>query len=245
MTARTRAFADQAAVVTGASGAIGGAVARGLAAEGAALLLSGRSRERLDDLAARLREDGARAEVHAADLALPGEPEALARRALVLFGEVDLLVHALGAWIGAPIADTPTAELDRQLAVNLRVPWELTRALLPALVRRRGQVAFVNSSSAVAPRGPVAAYAASKAALRAFAEVLRDEVNRDGVRVLSVFPGRTASAMQEVVCATLGQTYRPERLLQPGDVAEALLAALRLPRTAEVTDLHLRPMVGL
>ena len=73
------------------------------------------------------------------------------------------------------------------------------------------------------------------------ADALRAELNPDGVRVLSVFPGRTASRMQEAVHRGEGRPYRPEALLQPADVAEAVLAALRLPPTAETTDLHIRP----
>jgi len=118
----------------------------------------------------------------------------------------------------------------------------VTQALLPALGRGSGQVVFLNSSSGVAARGGLAAYAASKHALKALADSLRDEVNTLGVRVLSLYPGRTATPMQEALFAHEGRPFTPERLLQPEDVAKALLAAVELPRTAEVTDLHLRPM---
>ena len=75
------------------------------------------------------------------------------------------------------------------------------------------------------------------------ADSFRDEVNERGVRVLSVFVGRTASRMQAAVHEHEGRPYRPERLLQPDDVASMIVAALQLPRTAEVTDLHIRPML--
>jgi len=75
------------------------------------------------------------------------------------------------------------------------------------------------------------------------ADSLRAEVNAKGVRILSVYPGRTASPMQEAVHRSEEKAYSPERLLQPGDVAAMVLAALALPRTAEVTDLMLRPML--
>jgi NADP-dependent 3-hydroxy acid dehydrogenase YdfG len=103
-------------------------------------------------------------------------------------------------------------------------------------------VVFINSSAGPAPRAGIAAYAASKAALKALAESLRAEVNPGGVRVLSVFPGRTATAMQEEVHRLEGKAYEPERLLQPADVAAAVVNALCLPRTAEVTDINVRPM---
>jgi NADP-dependent 3-hydroxy acid dehydrogenase YdfG len=98
----------------------------------------------------------------------------------------------------------------------------------------------MNSSVGSAPE--VGFYSASKHALKAFADTLRAEANPAGVRVLSVYPGRTATPMQESIFAAEGRSYDPSRLLQPEDVAEMVLAALCLPRTAEVTDLHIRPL---
>jgi len=103
------------------------------------------------------------------------------------------------------------------------------------------KVVFINSSAALSAPALNSAYAASKAALRAFADSLRAEINVDGVRVLSVFPGRTATSMQKAIYAEEGRTYRPRQLLQPLDVAEAVLGMLQLPRSAELTELHLRP----
>lgn len=243
---RAVGLAGQAALVTGASGAIGGAIADGLARAGAALLLNGRDRERLEAAAARARDLGA-AGAHAwpADLAADGAAAELAARARETLGGVDVLVHALGLFAAGTIAEGTLEDLDRQYRVNLRAPWALTRALLPALEERRGQVVFINSSAGLHPaRGAWGAYAATKHALRALADSLRDEVNRQGVRVISVYPGRTASAMQEQVKEWEGRPYHPERLLQPADVAAAVLSALSLPRTAEVTDLSVRPMQG-
>ena len=231
----------QSALVTGASGAIGGAVALALARRGVRLLLSGRSRERLEAIARRTRQAGSDSRMTAGDLTDEEALRSLAATGLDELGGVDLLIHALGAYAAGPVAATTAAELDRQLLVNLRVPFELTRLLLASLRERRGQVVFVNSSAALRPRATVGAYAASKAALAAFATSLREELNPDGVRVLSVFPGRTASAMQEEVHRLEGRAYEPERLLQPAEVAAMIVRALELPRTAEVTDILLRP----
>ena len=212
-----------------------------MAERGVRLLLSGRSRDRLEATAERAREAGAETHTSVGDLA---EDDALHRLVAAAHEDldgVDLLIHALGAYRAGSVAATPPEELDHQLRVNLRVPYELTRQLLPSLRERRGQIVFVSSSAALRPNGPIAAYAASKAALRALAACLRDEVNPDGIRVLSVFPGRTASAMQEEVHRTEGRPYEPERLLQPGEVASTVVHALELPPTAEVTDVQIRP----
>ena len=226
------------ALVTGASGGIGSAVARRLAEAGAELILSGRNPDRLEEAAASARARGVAVETLARDLTEPGSVEVLSE----LGARADVLVHSLGSYHAGTIEESSLDELDHQLAVNLRVPYELTRRLLPGLRDRAGQVVFVNSTVGVAAKGGLAPYAASKHALRALADGLRDEVNVEGVRVLTVYPGRTASAMQREVHGLESRPYRPDRLVQPDDVAAMILAALTLPRTAEVTELTIRPM---
>ena len=125
--------------------------------------------------------------------------------------------------------------------MNLSGPWQLTTCLLPALRLAAGQVVFVNSSAAVRPRADAAAYAASKAALRAFVDVLRTEEGRHDIRVCSIFPGRVATPMQETVLAHEGRAYAPDGLLQPSDVAGTVAHVLALPRRVEITDIHIRP----
>jgi NADP-dependent 3-hydroxy acid dehydrogenase YdfG len=235
-------IAGRVAVVTGASGDVGGAIAEALAAAGARVVLAGRDAGRLETLARRLRAASREVVTHAGDLADDEAVGSLAAAATA-FGPVDLLVHAIGVFAAGPIGGPGATEaLDLMFRVNARAPWLLTELLLSDLRARRGQVVFLNSTVGLRARAGVGGYAASKHALRALADSLRDEVNRDGVRVVSIFLGRTASAMQRRVCETEGKPYQPERLTQPADVAAAVLGALALPRTAEVTDLHLRPL---
>ena len=101
---------------------------------------------------------------------------------------------------------------------------------------------FINSTVGLTARANVGAYAATKHALKALADALRDEINPAGVRVLSVYPGRTAGERQALIFELEGRDYAPETLMQPEDVAAAVVAALTLPRTAELTDLRVRPM---
>ncbi|HEY9421388.1 MAG TPA: SDR family oxidoreductase [Thermoanaerobaculia bacterium] len=237
-------FRGMVAVVTGASSGIGEAIAIQLAREGTRLLLVGRSAEKLDLVAERARDLSPAVEIFVADLAEDDQVQALADRAVAAFGGVDILVHSIGLFLGGPF-ESSVDVLDRQYRINTRVPYLLTQKLLPSLIARQGQVVFINSSAGHhAARSGWVAYSASKHALRAIADGLRDEVNKKGVRVLSVFPGRTATPMQEEVHRYEGRDYDPERFLQPRDVAAAVLNALALPRTAEVTDLQIRPMRG-
>ncbi len=226
---------EQTALITGASGGIGSAIAHALAEEGVRLFLVGRNLEKLT----------VAGETFQADLTDDGQLRATAARVREVFGGVDILIHSIGLFRAGPIETSPVEDLDAQYRVNLRVPYLLTQELLPSLIERQGQVVFVNSGAGSHPaRGSWGAYSATKHGLRAVADSLRDEVNRRGVRVLTVFPGRTATAMQEEVHRFEGKPYDPARFLQPEDVAAAVVQALRLPRTAELTDLHLRPMRG-
>lgn len=230
------------AVITGASSGIGAAIARRLGAAGMRLLLAGRDRERLAAVAA---EVGGECEVYAGDLEAEAAVAALARQAREQLGGVDLVVHSAGLFLGGPVESTPVASLVLLYRVNVAVPYLLTQALLPSLVERKGQVVFINSSAGYHPaKAGLSGYAASKHALRALADGLREEVNPRGVRVISVYPGRTATPMQEEVHRFEGRAYHPERFLTPDDVAQAVVSAVTLPRSAEMTDLHIRPFAA-
>jgi len=141
----------------------------------------------------------------------------------------------------ARIEGADDAAFQEHFAVNVLAPYSLTRRLLPLLQRARGDVVFINSSIVSNPSEATLQYAATKHALKGLADALRQEVNAQGVRVTSVYPGRTATPMQEQVSASEGKPYRPERLLQPEDVARIVVGVVSLPATAEVTEIHVRP----
>ena len=234
-----QALRDRTALVTGASSGIGAAVAEALGRAGARLLLTGRDTGRLSEVAGRTGSP--QVETFAVDLTDDGQLRELAERAGSVFGSLDVLVHAAGALFWGPVATTPVAELDRQMAVNVRAPFLLTQLVLPLLRAAGGQVVLVNSNAVRRPAAGMASYAASKHALLGLADCLREEVAGDGVRVLSVFPGRTATPMQQELRRLEGQPYDPAGLLQPEDVAALVLEALMLPPRAEATDLFMRP----
>jgi NAD(P)-dependent dehydrogenase (short-subunit alcohol dehydrogenase family) len=226
-------------LVTGASSGIGRAIALGLARQGAGLCLVGRDRGRLEGAA---NEAGAPALFYQVDLAEEGAIERLARDVARGPGGVDVLVLAHGLFASGTSESVPVSELDALYRTNVRAAYLLAQSFLASLAERQGQIVFVNSSVVAGARGGVGQYAASKLALKGLADSLRDEVNPRGIRVLSVYPGRTATPMQAAIFEAEGRTWEPERLLQPEDVAQIVIAALLLPRTAEVTEIYVRPM---
>jgi short-subunit dehydrogenase len=233
----------QLAVVTGASSGIGRALALELAARGASLCLVGRQLETLEAVAAAARGEASQKYCYRADLSVSSEVDELVARINRELRSVDILVHC-AATIGlGPVATASPGQLDLHYQTNLRAPYVLTQGLLPALKARQGQVLFVNSSAGLAAKANAAQYAASKHALKAFADSLREEVNPAGVRVLSLFPGRTASPMQAAVHAAEGKAYQPQLLAQPEDIAALAVHALTLPRSIEVTEISMRPML--
>ncbi|MGI8712861.1 MAG: SDR family NAD(P)-dependent oxidoreductase, partial [Solirubrobacteraceae bacterium] len=177
------ALADATVMITGASGGIGHAIARALAQQGARLLLTGRQRGALEQLATEL---GARALV--ADLAHRADVQRLSSAALE--AKVDVLVANAGMPASGELYDLSAAEVDRMLDVNLRAPIALAHRLAPAMAGRgRGQLVFVSSLSGqvASPASPM--YSATKFGLRGFALGLREDLRSHGVGVSLVAPG--------------------------------------------------------
>lgn len=232
---------NRIAVVSGASSGIGKAIAIALGAKGAQVCLVGRRAKALESVRDELAAATVSTEVHVCDLAQDHDIANLRDRLASAHGRVDILVHSAGVISLGAIESAPIRHFDEQYRINVRAPYLLTQALLPLVKIAQGEIVFINSSAGNHTREQIGAYAASKHALRAVADTLRMEVNASQVRVLSVYPGNTATAMQNTVQDYTGRRISAEHLLQPEDVASAVLHALLLPRTAEVTDIQIRP----
>jgi NADP-dependent 3-hydroxy acid dehydrogenase YdfG len=231
--------------VTGASSGIGEALTIALANTGSRVWAIGRNRDRLDALAEGMAEGIGDVVPVVADLERDEELASAGDEILAGSDRVDVLVHSAGAITLGGFGSVSPADFDRQYRVNLRAPVVLTQALLPALKRAEGQVVFINSSAGLRASADNVLYAATKHGLKAIADGLREEVNPDGVRVISVYTGRTATPMQASVHEHEGRHYFPELLLRPEDVVEVVLAALSVPASGEVTDVNVRPIAKL
>jgi NADP-dependent 3-hydroxy acid dehydrogenase YdfG len=227
-------------LVTGASSGIGRAIAIGLSLAGMKLGLVGRRGAALRDVA---RECGGDADPLSFDLTDKTSVAKLAECVSAKFERLDLLVHCAGIMQMGTTNDAVVEDFDDQLAINVRAPYLLSKLLLPSLRSARGQIVFINSSivraSNIAGRGQ---YAATRHALKAVADGLRDDLNADGVRVTSIYPGSTDTPGQRKLYEATSKEYCPERLMRAEDVAQAVQFAINMNRTAEVTDIYLRPM---
>jgi NADP-dependent 3-hydroxy acid dehydrogenase YdfG len=217
------------ALITGAGGGIGSAIATALAPTHT-LLLAGRPSDRLDAVAERLG-----ATTFPLDLTDTEEIEASCE----IVDELDVLVHNAGVSIPGRVAQSSIEEWRATFDVNVFGGVAFTLTLLPALRSARGQVVFVNSGTGRTASPNMASYSASKFALRAFADSLRE--GEPQLRVTSIFPGRTDSAMQRELVAFEGGEYEPDNFLRPETVAAAVADAVATPRDGHLHEVVLRP----
>jgi NADP-dependent 3-hydroxy acid dehydrogenase YdfG len=233
---------DHIAMVTGATGGIGGAIAMALAKLGVVLCISGRDETKLDATAQRLRAVSTRVIEYPCDLTSDNRIEDVCEKLFMEHQRLDILVHCAGSIAWGKLGEVPLASFDEQLAANVRGPFLLSQKLIPLLKKPRGQIVFINSSAGLTTAANRGYYSATQHALKALADTLREEENANSIRVLSVFPGRTATPRIEALYERESQPYRPDLLLQPEDVANVVVNAILLPWTAEVTNISIRPM---
>ena len=233
---KTFPIKNKKALVTGASSGIGRAIALKLQEHGVTIFLVGRNIGRLREIPKAFR--------YKADLANSKEISNLHKLVKKDAGDIDILVHSAGLLSQGGFESVSIAELEEHWRVNVAAPYLLTKIFLPSLKKQKGEVVFVNSSVGLRAKAEAAHYSAEKHALRAIADSLRAEINPKGVRVMSIFAGSTATDMQKKRYKMEARKYYPAQLLQPEDIAEMVIHSISLPRTAEVTDLVIRPFIN-
>lgn len=237
-------IAEKVIVITGASSGIGEATARLLASQGARVVLGARRSERLEALAAEIRNQGGTAEYRATDVVREEDVQALVDLALERFGRVDVLVNNAGVMPLSPMAALKIVEWNRMIDVNIRGVLHGIAAVLPSMQQRRaGQIINVASIGAYKPIATGAVYCATKAAVVSLSEALRQEVGAD-IRVTVVSPGVTESDLAETISdgATLEMIREFRRDAIPASaIAEAIAYAIGQPAAVDVSELVIRP----
>ena len=217
------------AMIIGASGGLGAAIAEVLAPTHT-LFLAGRPSSRLDAVATRL---GATTwPIDLADVdAIPPVVEPIV--------ELNALIHNAGVAFPGGVAESTVDEWRKTMEVNVIGAVALTLALLPALRAVGGHVVFINSGAGINASPGLASYTASKFALRGFAESLRND--EPSLRVTSIHPGRIATEMQEELLAYEGREYDPSHFLSPETVAKVTADAVNAPPDADIHEVIVRP----
>ena len=217
------------AMITGAGGGLGSALANALAPTHT-LFLAGRPSTRLDEVATRFGATTWPIDLTDVD-SIPAVVEPIV--------ELDVLIHNAGVAFPGRVAESTVDEWRKTMEVNIIGAVALTLALLPALRAVGGHVVFINSGAGINASPGLASYTASKFALRGFAESLRND--EPSLRVTSIHPGRIATVMQEGLVAYEGREYDPSRFLSPESVARVTAEAVNAPPDADIHEVIVRP----
>jgi meso-butanediol dehydrogenase/(S,S)-butanediol dehydrogenase/diacetyl reductase len=196
VTRGTLSFENRVALVTGASSGIGAACARQLAARGARVLATGRSRDRGMEIVEAIRADGGEAEFATGDVRDAGFCDRVVEDTLVRFGQIDVLVNSAGIYVAASALETSDAQWDETLDTNLKAVFRLSRAALrPMLTQGRGAIVNVASDWGLVGGERAAAYCASKGGLVLLTRAMALDHARDGIRINAVCPTDTDTPM--------------------------------------------------
>lgn len=234
---------DKVILITGASSGIGAGIARKLAATGARLLLGARRLDRLEALAAELHAAGQTAEVRALDVTNRADVAAFAEAARAMWGHVDVMINNAGIMPLSPMASMKVDEWDRMVDVNIKGVLNGIAAVLPGMLARgSGHIINIASIGALQVVPTAAIYCATKHAVRAISDGLRQE--NDKLRVTCIHPGvvesELASTITDETAAEMMRSYRAIAL-QPDAIGRAVRYAIQQPDDVDVNEIVVRP----
>jgi len=230
-------------LITGASSGIGAGIARELAKTGTTLLLGARREERLNALAEELRFNGAEVAVKALDVTQRGQLTDFVGFALAQWGRVDVMINNAGIMPLSPLASLRVEEWDQMIDVNIKgVLYGIAAVLPPMLARQSGHIINIASIGALAVSPTAAVYCATKFAVRAISDGLRQENSQ--LRVTCVHPGvvesELAATITDPTAAQAMQQYRAIAL-QPDAIGRAVRYAIEQPEEVDVNEIVVRP----
>jgi NADP-dependent 3-hydroxy acid dehydrogenase YdfG len=238
---------NKIALVTGASSGIGAATAELLAGEGAVVAAVARRADRLDALVRRIEAVGGRAAAFPADIAIDSEAAAVAEGVLARYGRIDILVNSAGIIRPGAVETSDPAHWREMIDINLLATMNLSRAVLPGMRERGdGHIVIVSSTAGRYVGTRHSGYTASKHAVNAFAETMRQEVAPFGIRVTIIEPGATTTEVASSIPnpedrALLTQHVTKEGTMRSEDVGGAIMFSLRQPPNVNVREIWLAP----
>jgi ribitol 2-dehydrogenase len=236
----TELMKGKVAAITGAASGIGLECARTLIAEGATVVLIDRAKDKLETLCGEL---GERAKPLVVDLFDGPAVSGMLPRILELAGGLDIFHANAGAYIGGPVAEGDPDAWDRMLNLNINAAFRSVHAVLPHMIAQKsGDILFTSSIAGVVPVVWEPIYTASKFAVQAFVHSTRRQVAQHGVRVGAVLPGPVVTALlDDWPKAKMEEALANGSLMQPKEVADAVLFMLSRPRNVTIRDLVILP----
>ncbi|KQQ70971.1 MULTISPECIES: SDR family oxidoreductase [Rhizobium] len=234
---------DKVVLITGASSGIGAGIARELAKAGAALMLGARRTDRLEELARELRDLGAKVAIRRLDVTDRADVAAFAQAAVAEFGRVDVIVNNAGVMPLSLMSSLKVDEWDRMIDVNIKGVLYGIAAVLPLMTAQgSGQIINIASVGALSVSPTAAVYCATKYAVRAISDGLRQE--HDNLRVTCIHPGvvesELADTITDAVAAEAMKTYRAIAL-KPDAIGRAVRFAIEQPDDVDVNEIVVRP----
>jgi len=226
---------DKVVIITGAGRGIGKAIALSFAREQSRLVLAARTKTEIEKVADEVKREGADVLVVPTDVTKEDQVDRLVKSAHSAFGRIDVLVNNAGFGIFSKVAEMKTDDFQSMFDVNIRGVFFCTRAVLPCMTRQKDGV-IVNIASLAGRNALVggAGYCATKWALIGFARSLMLEVREHNIRVITICPGSVDTSFGR-------DEGRKKTILQAQDVAETVLAAVRMPARAMVSEIDIRP----
>ncbi|HCY0660225.1 TPA: SDR family oxidoreductase [Staphylococcus aureus] len=226
---------DKIAVVTGAGSGIGEAIATLLHEEGAKVVLAGRNKDKLQNVANQLAQDSVK--VVPTDVTKKEEVDELMKMAQQTFGGLDIVINSAGQMLSSKITDYQVDEWDSMIDVNIKGTLYTAKAALPTMLEQSsGHLINIASISGFEVTKSSTIYSATKAAVHTITQGLEKELAKTGVKVTSISPGMVDTA----ITATYNPTDRKK--LEPQDIAEAVLYALTQPKHVNVNEITVRPV---
>jgi NADP-dependent 3-hydroxy acid dehydrogenase YdfG len=245
----SQSLAGKVALVTGASSGIGEATAVALARAGAAVAVAARRADRLAGLVARIEREGGRAIALAGDMAVEAEAIRAVEDTAARLGRIDILINSAGVMQAGGIEGADLAEYRRVVEINLFGTVYTSRAVIPHMLHQGGGDIVTISSLAGRKGGPQTnAYSASKHAVNAMTDAMRQELGGRNIRVSILMPGATDTEVaqsisnpnwRQAIAAHVGK----EGAVQPGEIADTLVFMLSMPRHVNISEISVRPTI--
>jgi len=232
-------MASEIALITGASKGVGRSIAKKLAKTGLTVFATARNVDQLESLKKEIEGNSGSCICYATELADESQIAEMVNEILKERLEIKVLVQNAGVALVGPVKDMPLSAWQQSLDVNLTAPFLLTQKSIPIL-SKNAHIFFINSVAGIQAFPEWSAYCASKYGLKALADSLRQELAPDGIKVTTIYPASINTKLQD----KLPYDWDRDKMLNPNDVAEALVNCYKQPAHVQIKDIHLENLAG-